>query len=70
MDTAVDIRVVLFIEVHQCLDDTPRFLGCRGIIEIYQPVAVYLAGQDWKLGGDGFYIHYAFFIRFDIQKRL
>jgi len=57
---------MVFIEIHQCLDDTPRFLGRRGVIKIYKPMAVDLAGQDGKFGGDGLYVQNVCLIKFDI----
>jgi hypothetical protein len=49
VDCAVDVAVVVFVEIAFGFDDLARFLGCGGVVEVYEWVTVDLALEDWEV---------------------
>jgi len=49
VDCAVDVAIVVFVEVAFCFDYLAGFLGGGSVVEVYEWVPVDLAFEDGKV---------------------
>src|SRR5262245_2475409 len=49
VQSTMNIRIVVFVEISQRLDDSARFLRTGSTIKVNQVMATYLLMQDWEI---------------------